>query len=247
MKTRSPKKISKTQKMVSEDILAVHSIAFSLWGTTSKLASLPSTGAPKASPLHTCFPSPRPAPAPPAGARCPPTCSLAPGHVLSTLAPRAVHPLSQSSISPNPALKEEPMKASQVGFLEAGRGARSRHCVGSAGSGNVPVPMFLLHPCPHFLCPSPRVWFLLHQREEHMLSAYFSRGAPCPVSRDSRNGALPGAWLELGRDTTSPGDRGGEGERTQRPSVLPCGGSLSCPACPQGWAATGRPRGWRSK
>lgn len=67
------------------------------------------------------------------------------------------------------------------------------------------------------------------------------------VARDSRNVALPGAWLELGRDTTSPGDRGGEGERTQGPSVLPCGGSLSCPACPQGWAATARPRGWRSE
>ncbi|CAM9753497.1 unnamed protein product [Rangifer tarandus platyrhynchus] len=31
------------------------------------------------------------------------------------------------------------------------------------------------------------------------------------VSRDSRNVALPGAWLELGRDTTSPGDRGWAG------------------------------------
>lgn len=47
MKTRSHKKISKNQKMVSEDMLAVHCIAFSLWGTTSKLAHLPSTGAPK--------------------------------------------------------------------------------------------------------------------------------------------------------------------------------------------------------
>ena len=29
----------------------------------------------------------------------------------------------------------------------------------------------------------------------------------------------------------------GKEDRMQGPSVLPCGGSLSCPACPQGWAA----------
>ena len=84
----------------------------------------------KASPFHTGFPSPGLAPAPPAGVHCPLTSPWHPGHILSTLAPRAVHALSQSSVSPSPALMEEPMKASRVGLLKAGRGARCRHVLG---------------------------------------------------------------------------------------------------------------------
>lgn len=78
MKTRSHKKISKTQKMVSEDILVVHSIAFSLWGTTSKLASLPFTGAPKCITISHLPPLSQAGSCTPSQAGCPLTCSLEP-------------------------------------------------------------------------------------------------------------------------------------------------------------------------
>lgn len=163
MKTRSPKKISKTQKMVSEDILAVHSIAFSLWGTTSKLASLPSTGAPK------CITTSHLLPLSQAGS-CTPSRGPLPPYLLPGTRACPQHTGSQGC-PPFVPVFHIPESSSEGGAHEGfpsgvprGReGCKEQALCWANGLGKCASPNVPFASCPHFLCPSPRVWFLLYQ------------------------------------------------------------------------------------
>ena len=102
----------------------------------------------KASPFHTCFPSPGLAPAPPVGVHCPLTCSLAPQaypqHAGSQGCPPLVpvfHVLKSSS-------KGGAHEGFPCGAPQGREGCKVQARVGPTGSGNVPVPMFLSPPAP---------------------------------------------------------------------------------------------------
>lgn len=159
-----------------------------------------------------------------------------PRHVLSVPAPRAAHPLSQSSTSPNPALKAEPMKASHVGLLKAGRRARCRRVLGRRAREMCQFRRSFRTVCPHCLCPSASLVFATSMKRARALTC-FSRGAHCRVVR------LQEAWRSLEPGWSSERtphlreSEVGTADRMQARSVLPCGGSLSGPVCPQGWAA----------
>lgn len=215
--------------MVSEDMLAVHCIAFSLWGTTSKLARLPSTGAPKGITISHWLPLSR------AGS-CTPSWGSLPSHL--SLAPRAYpqHAGSQGCPRLVPVFRV-PKSSSNGGAHEGfpcgapqGReGCKVQARVGLTGSGNVPVPMFLSHCLSSFPLPFPQsLVFVASMKRARALSLLLSWcSLLCPWSLV---GAQSGHHI--------PGNlRWGKEDRTQGRSVLPCGGSLSCPTCPQGWAA----------
>ena len=110
----------------------------------------------KASPFHTCFPSPGLAPAPPVGVHCPLTCSLAPQaypqHAGSQGCPPLVpvfHVLKSSS-------KGGAHEGFPCGAPQGREGCKVQARVGPTGSGNVPVPMFLSHCLSSFPLPFPQ-------------------------------------------------------------------------------------------
>lgn len=203
------------QKMVSEDILAVHRGCIFLINFHFQAGPSPihATAAPKCITTSRCFPSPAGSCTPSWGSLPPSPAPWHPRHVLSVCRPPGMPTsLSQSSTPPNPALKAEPMKASHVGLLKAGRRARCRHVLGrrafremcqfrrlSHGLSSLPLPFR------QFAC-----YINERVRAPHLLLLV---GAHCRAVRLQEAWRLLGAWLELREDTTSPGVRGGDSRK----------------------------------